>query len=400
MMASAKMTSTWNADTVYAFTVHRSILTLFGSWPLQMKNVSAKIRWYLTVVAQITSIIPLSYEMYLSCRDVESIIDAFMCNATTFSSLMKLTILRFHREKMVGMIKGAIEDWSSIEDPKYRKIMKKHAYMGRLICFSLMTFMYMSYFMYITLALALEIINRNETAIGIRTQREFPLLTTCTFENISVPLYCIIFVIQIVQGTITCTGIIINDALFFALTMHLCGQLEILKIEFRMIGKEPNEKGYRSKLRLLVRRHYYLIQLAKHLEDSFNVINLMQLLLCAVLICVEGFQLIVNLKITVDFSTLKHCLVLNAVLIQLFLYSFSGDYLKTQSEGVAYAIYDCYWYNLPPDEVKDLGLVMIRAGIPLILTAGKFFVMTLESFKDILKTSASYMSFLRVMVGE
>lgn len=47
---------------------------------------------------------------------------------------------------------------------------------------------------------------------------------------------------------------------------------------------------------------------------------------------------------------------------------------------MAYGVYECKWYNLPPKVAKDLMFIVYRSRIPLKLTAGKFANFSLELF--------------------
>lgn len=92
--------------------------------------------------------------------------------------------------------------------------------------------------------------------------------------------------------------------------------------------------------------------------------------------------------------------VLLLMIIQLSFYTFAGDYLEMKSTALSYATYNCDWYELPASIAKDFQIILMRASIPHQLTAGKFIVMNMITFKDILKSTASYLSVLRVMLGE
>ena len=83
---------------------------------------------------------------------------------------------------------------------------------------------------------------------------------------------------------------------------------------------------------------------------------------------------------------------------QLFLYSYGGDYLTMQNECLGHAVYTSLWYNFSSNTMRDIIFVMMRAGKPISVTAGKFCVMTLGTFMDILKLSVSYISVLRMMI--
>jgi len=111
-----------------------------------------------------------------------------------------------------------------------------------------------------------------------------------------------------------------------------------------------------------------------------------------------GYILIASLSIG-NLSMIIHSIsVLLLLLIQLSFYTFAGDYLEMKSTALCYATYDCDWYELPASIAKDFQIILMRASIPHQLTAGKFVVMNMITFKDILKSTASYLSVLRVML--
>lgn len=113
---------------------------------------------------------------------------------------------------------------------------------------------------------------------------------------------------------------------------------------------------------------------------------------------ISGFQLILTLTAHNTFVAMKHLLFIVVLLVQLFIYCFAGQTLECQSQGLAYAIYETSWYNFNVSVIKDFPLMILRAANPHRLTAEKFLAMNFDSFKKILKASASYLSVLRVMM--
>lgn len=111
-----------------------------------------------------------------------------------------------------------------------------------------------------------------------------------------------------------------------------------------------------------------------------------------------GFQLLLTLATNETFAAMRHVLFIVVLLVQLFIYCFAGQTLESQSEGLAYAIYESPWYCFDVNTMKNLPLMILRATSPHQLTAGKFLVINFVSFKEILKASASYLSVLRVML--
>lgn len=111
-------------------------------------------------------------------------------------------------------------------------------------------------------------------------------------------------------------------------------------------------------------------------------------------------MLIVSLKIGDVPMIIHNASVLLLMMIQLSFYTFAGDCLEMRSIALSYATYNCDWYELPANTARDIRFILMRASIPHQLTAGKFVVMNMITFKDILKSTASYLSVLRVMLDE
>ena len=112
-----------------------------------------------------------------------------------------------------------------------------------------------------------------------------------------------------------------------------------------------------------------------------------------------GLQFIIALKIGNIVMTIKTFIVSTTLLLQLFAYSYVGEYLKRQMEGVGNSVYFCSWYNIPKCVAKDIIYVIMRGQHPVFLRAGKFFVVNMETYMSIIKTSMSYLSVLRVMIN-
>lgn len=85
-------------------------------------------------------------------------------------------------------------------------------------------------------------------------------------------------------------------------------------------------------------------------------------------------------------------------MIQLFLYSYIGETLASKTQAISRAIYLSKWYDLPTSIVRDIHFIIARANVPVRIKVGKFYIMDLNSFKNILKISVSYFSVLQIML--
>jgi len=77
-----------------------------------------------------------------------------------------------------------------------------------------------------------------------------------------------------------------------------------------------------------------------------------------------------------------------------------GETLSSKAQAISRAIYLSKWYDLPTNIIRDLYFIIARANVPACITVGKFFNVDLNSFKNILKASASYFSVLQIMLIE
>jgi hypothetical protein len=92
-----------------------------------------------------------------------------------------------------------------------------------------------------------------------------------------------------------CTSGACTDCFFFGLVFHLCAQFEILKVEWQKLGindtidtRDVKSTNLKVKMNKLVIKHQRLIKLGKNLEESFNGVVLIQLLISIMLICMSG----------------------------------------------------------------------------------------------------------------
>jgi len=107
-------------------------------------------------------------------------------------------------------------------------------------------------------------------------------------------------------------------------------------------------------------------------------------------------RIIISVKHHDYTNAVKSIIFVQFFIIQSFLFTHAGEALQEQSESIVSAIYSTTWHQLPSTIVKDLIFIMMRAKIPLQLTAGKFFYITRSTTTDILKTALTYISFLQV----
>ncbi|XP_076295133.1 odorant receptor 85f-like [Lasioglossum baleicum] len=373
---------------------------------------------------QVLTVLILQTELWLGEGDPEKNLDSIVIGSCGLLAISKVAYFRFRPTGLIANFVSAVKDYQDVQDVERRDIVKRHAYMGRMASANMLFFIYFSSTMcaltpmFLRRGDILESFNRTEEA-----KRNYPMPSTFTLELLHVPesMYIWIFVgeyillLTIAAGNLgndsfyhfiaVVVGIKIlrrdvrwigSDTLFFGIVFHLCGQVEVLKLDFSRFLDE-RENGAR-RFKELVRRHRHLLVLADHLNDTIGFVLILQLLTSCILICITGLQFILSLQVHNFVMVIKTFIAMSTLLTQTFAYSYVGEYSKNQFGGVGYLAYSSDWYNAPCILTKNIIFVIMETRTPVQLKAGHFFVVNLETYMSILKTSMSYLSVLRLMV--
>ncbi|XP_003403027.1 odorant receptor 13a-like [Bombus terrestris] len=386
-------------DFTYAMTPLKMLSWPVGTWPLQEYDIFSGIRAIIAISFLLLMLMVMQMELYLDISDAKKNLDALILINCSILSLSKIIRFRIQPDSLILNFVSAVKDYNELKDQEKRVIMRRHAYMGRLVSASMIFSSYIGSTLYMTIPMMAGDKEKDIVNVTKESTTDYPIPSECVIALIQLPdnLYFMVFIIEYLMLLFTSTGNLGSDTLFLGIIFHLCGQVEILKLEFSKLGNE-NERTM-ERFVVLIKRHVYLLNLAKMLNETISTILAVQLFSSCVLICITGFQLILDLSVGNIVMTIKEFIILNAMLVQLFAYSYVGEYLKLQMEGVGDSLYFCSWYDIPTSITKDIIYVIMRSQDPVFLKAGRFFIVNMETYMSIVKTSMSYLSVLRVMVN-
>lgn len=233
----------------------------------------------------------LSQEVIRHCHGHKDTLDAFLSASTSIISISKLFLHRVTWRYKLILVESIICDWTFVKNSYSRDIMLKYARIGRLVS---LLFLYLGCASCVFLFSSLIFSNFDlpwtaEKRIYNQTsERRLLLAAYCVLGSYTSLDYgfigiCILQTLQILVNCISQCG---NDGFFFDLTMHVCGQFEVLRVDFAEM--DCDEFFCRNKFNCLLKRHCRLIYLAHHLEKAFSLVILSQLLMSVILLCVEG----------------------------------------------------------------------------------------------------------------
>ncbi|XP_039314403.1 uncharacterized protein LOC105193232 isoform X3 [Solenopsis invicta] len=311
----------WNDDITYAMTPLKLLTLPLGVWPLQKYNTFSIVRSFVCGFCMITMIFVLFLEINFGTSNAYVKLDALMIMFCNILCVLKLISFRIYADNLTRNFSSAVKDYLAIDNEGKRTIMRRHAFMGRMICYSIVLFAYIA---------------------------------------------SLIF---------TLAPIIAGDGEDIQVNVTIKNQASELPIPVTFLGD---------------------LQLPTSVFFTISMMQLFILMLTATGNC--GFQLILALKAHDAVMIIKTITVLSTLLLQLFYYSFASDYLKCQMEDIADSIYSSNWYCLPTTLMWNVLFVIMRSQQPVQLLAGKFLIVNIKTFMNILKSSLSYLSVLRVMV--
>lgn len=216
------------------------------------------------------------------------IVDQFVLAACGILTIVKITLIRLHRDDLLKNLRNAAKNWTCIARQDHRQVMLRYTNLGRRVFF----FQIGSSYVVIVPLIAGSLLSfatspSLQNVTKSEEQMQLPHEMTCPSN---VPIVCYgIYVLQTVQLISTATGNVGSDVFLFGVCMHLCGQLEVLSLELlRFHAGKKNHYWNRMKMIALIERHCLLLNLAKDIVDALDTILVAQLVLHASLICLIG----------------------------------------------------------------------------------------------------------------
>nr|XP_011309750.1 PREDICTED: uncharacterized protein LOC105270482 [Fopius arisanus] len=130
------------------------------------------------------------------------------------------------------------------------------------------------------------------------------------------------------------------------------------------------------------------ILLAELIESSFTMMFAFVVLINMILISMTAFETV--LKVDDPGETVRFVLFIIGQIAHLFCTSLPGQELLDHSNRVFTDIYNSNWFDIAGGEQRMLLFMLMRSMKPSYMTAGKFYTLHIENFKNVLRTSMSY----------
>ncbi|XP_029663521.1 odorant receptor 82a-like [Formica exsecta] len=381
-------------------TISRSVeigLRFIGLWP---NSTYATFYWF----SYMTSIVIVQYYQYayvlehLDLNDIWLLMDCLSLTLAYTLAFFKLLVLWWNRRIFYRIVKDMEQDWRDcIINGSYVSTMTTMADLSRR--FSNIVFIINGIGAFF-LSIGEHLLQSMNDANRIdNSSRELPLKMEFPFEVSESPIFECFLIGQFVYDLSMASVVGLMNALLVTLILHVSGQIDIMRQDLAKISKDKYDRStFLIIIRDLICKHQRIIALSENIENLYTQIALMQLLWNTLVICCTGFSIIITLNTNKDISSLiKSVSYYFAITLEAFIFCFAGEFLSAKSMSLSDAVYESFWYNIPPNDSRILLFMMLRCQKRLTITAGKFIDLTLDGFASIMKASASYISVLNAM---
>ncbi|XP_055677584.1 odorant receptor 4-like [Lutzomyia longipalpis] len=184
------------------------------------------------------------------------------------------------------------------------------------------------------------------------------------------------------------------DSFFLESCFFLSSHFDIVRKRFKKIKftqlPQDNET-IRSQISSAVAYHNVILNTCMELQELVKSAVFPFLLFDSILICTCFYTVI---KISDISKTLAFGGLSCATIAQLFVLTYSGDYLCSKSQSICRGIYYSNWYEGSPEQRKYLILCMAKGSKGLVFTMG-LFNLSLTTLSMILQGAGSYVALLK-----
>ncbi|XP_071650396.1 odorant receptor 13a isoform X2 [Temnothorax longispinosus] len=339
-------------------------------WPLNRDHSTSAERFrtchlLLTFFVIITTYVGQTSDMVYNFNDLDELtVSGLMCIAF-FLAIIRLIVYSSHQKDMLYVVETMRKDWtcSSYED---------------------------------------RVILREKCLFAFRLAKTFVIMVTATvtsmacisiLETIS-PAFEYIYIFNLIGGCFG--GGTIIGATSFNLIAITHGSAKFAMLRKKLEAMDSNDPDADRAMVNCIKDHQDAITFADTLERIINILTLGQFVVSTGLVCFAGFQITAMLEN--KGRLVIYTMFLQSTILELFMFSFSGNALIDESDAVGHSAYCSYWIG--GTFSRSLQIVMMRSKVPSRITAAKFYSMSLESFSQVLSTSFSYIMVLMTMSEE
>ncbi|XP_063539270.1 odorant receptor Or1-like [Cydia strobilella] len=235
--------------------------------------------------------------------------------------------------------------------------------------------------------------------------RNFPFKMWMPVSPEHSPQYELGFLFQLMTISMSAFMYFGVDSVCLSMVIFGCAEIDIIKekimnvkpIAERRVNRSITVKNILNEhykvLIECVAHHQAILKFIKQVEDTYHSYLLFQLSGSVGLFCMSAIRILVVDWKSVQFMSVVMYLL--AMISQLFVCCWSGHELTATSSELHTVLYECCWYEQDVRFKRALLITMQRLGRPMVFRAGRYVMLSRQTFVTILRMSYSYFAVLK-----
>ncbi|KAL6441747.1 hypothetical protein ACFW04_003683 [Cataglyphis niger] len=385
-------------DTKY-FRINKLLLSYIGLWPTRSSNKN--IIFYCTILGILIITLPQIAYLFKHATTLADFYDVLPTLVGANICLMKVIGLFYKLNKFRMLIQHVRYDWRLLENHESIRILMEYVERSRMFTMAYLIFIGTGATTYVTAPLTVPILDII-LASNVTRPKRLPHLSEFFLDLEK--YYYILFAISCLGYLAACTSVIAIDGIYFALLQHSCGMMATLSHHLENSIVYDKSKCVDGNYIFDNKRDKDVENIVQCVQLQIRIERLIQLIESTFVICLiidMGLGVLFQCSACVMIVTRMNAMEMmrNGPLLllqssRIFFYSWIGQEIINHSSQVPVAAYNGIWYQTSLRAKKMFLFLLMKCQKPYRLTVAKLYVISLEGYSMIMKTSVSYVTLM------
>ncbi|KAM0731127.1 Odorant receptor 13a [Formica fusca] len=380
------------------YRINKILLSCIGQWPYQTKRSSSAI---IVIIVSLTGTQFVAKICgLLSIEDIDIFIDSLSPLVVDIGCGIKLITCILKAREIKALFDRIQSDWQLLMKSTHIKILNNYAQNGRTFTIIYASAFYSALVLFMLVPLLQPLFLHSTSNNTAR-----PLLHRVEYY-IDMDKYYFPILVHGYATAIICVSIAIAaDTMYVIMIQHVCGLFKIIGQQLENIIKEDNleinlkpsvkdDEPYKNIIKS-IHAHKNALRFVNLVEATFSQMFLILAGFNMLIMSMTGVTAVTNMNKPEEF--LRQITFACALLVHLFFESFQAQSLIDHSAYIHISLMNIAWYQTSFRTRKILIFMIMKTREPCVLTAGKIFVISMDTFSTIVRTSVSYFTMLRSM---
>nr|WCC57413.1 odorant receptor 13 [Papilio glaucus] len=401
----------WNdLDPIHYVSVHIFWLKFYGMW--YNNNSWKELKFWLKIlysflVFWLVCIIPCMGEIYYLLRrggNIGQIAEGLYLFLSEMYTYFKLIVFWYKKKEISNLLNFMHCFEFKPEEEEHNDIIKRRIKTARFVMSAYTTMCVGA----VSVGILMPI---TENFIILPTNVEYPYI-----DVYKSPTYYFIYLHHIYYKPATCIIDGVMDTILAAFVASAIGQIEILSFNLRNLktmarryerrqSKKFHSTSLRSHndyvkcaLKKCIKHHDAIIRYVRMIEKAFSLSSALQFMLSAMVLCLVGIN-ILSIENHLDhyLQIMWMAIYLTCMLTEVFILCWFGNELILKSLELQNATFDSPWLDIDQGSKMYIIIFMERCKRPLLITAGKYFSLSLSTYTKLINWSYKAFAVMRNM---